>query len=205
MQMYKVFFNDRSIILGSKPENFSENHPHSFYVEDENQLIVCVAKFIDNEAVKHVFIYADDPEKIFRSFKKLFHRIDAAGGIVRNNNGDYLVIKRLGLWDLPKGKLEKGEKKKEGAMREVIEECGLSKVEITGKLPSTWHSYTRKGKRMLKRTYWYEMYSEDVQLTPQTEEDITEVRWVPLKEMNQILENTYMSIKNILEDYIQKS
>ena len=35
--------------------------------------------------------------------------ITAAGGLVQNNEGAFLLIFRRGFWDLPKGKLDVGE------------------------------------------------------------------------------------------------
>ena len=113
------------------------------------------------------------------TFNSMFTRIAAGGGIVRNLKQDYLFINRLGKWDLPKGKLHKNEPAVEGALREVMEETGLTTLSVIKPLPSTFHIYTdRKGKEILKETYWFEMLcTEDQLLVPQLEEDITEVRW----------------------------
>jgi len=140
-----------------------------------------------------------------KSFNSLFTRIEAAGGIVRNPNNDCLFIKRLGRWDLPKGKLHKKESAEKGAIREVMEETGITDLRITKKLPSTFHIYTdRKGKEVLKETFWFEMTCERNQiLIPQTEEDITEVRWFSADELFIPLHDTYASLKNLLEHYLQ--
>jgi len=136
-------------------------------------------------------------------FNRMFTRIEAAGGIVRNLKGKSLFIKRLGFWDLPKGKLHKGEPIRDGALREVNEETGLSGLSITKQLPSTYHIYTdRKGNQVLKETFWFEMIcEEDQKLVPQTEEDITEVKWFANKDLNIPLNNTYSSLRTLLESY----
>ena len=54
----------------------------------------------------------------------------AAGGWVVNEFNEVLWIFRLGFWDLPKGKVETNENIKECAIREVIEECGLSQISL---------------------------------------------------------------------------
>ncbi len=138
------------------------------------------------------------------AFNSMFKRIEAAGGIVRNQRNEYLFIKRLGVWDLPKGKLHKEESKEVGAIREVTEETGLTNLRITKALPSTFHIYTdRKGREVLKETYWFEMiYSNDEIPVPQTEEDITEVRWFRLADLHIPLQNTYSSLKHLLENYL---
>lgn len=138
-------------------------------------------------------------------FNKMFTRIEAGGGIVRNLKEEYLFIKRLGVWDLPKGKLHKKEPVQDGALREVTEETGLTSLEITKQLPSTYHIYTdRKGRKILKETYWYEMLCKgDQMLVPQLEEDITEVKWFSASELNIPVHNTYASLRSLLESYLK--
>ena len=135
----------------------------------------------------------------------MFTHIEAAGGIVRNQKEEYLFIKRLGVWDLPKGKLHKKEPFQEGALREVTEETGLTNLTITKQLPSTYHIYTdRKGREILKETYWFEMISmEDQKLVPQLEEDITEVKWIGTGDLDIPLQNTYASLRRLLVSYLK--
>ncbi len=112
------------------------------------------------------------------------------------------MIHRLGMWDLPKGKIEAGETPKKAAIREVKEECGIGKLKITKELPSTYHTYEMKGKKYLKRTFWYEMMChDDSPLIPQVEEHIDEAKWMTksaLKKMNET--NTYRSILEVLNN-----
>lgn len=138
-----------------------------------------------------------------KSFHHLFHRVKAAGGIVRNSAGDCLFIKRHGLWDLPKGKLEKGESHEAGALREVNEETGLQHLEITGSAITTLHIYTDvKGRFILKETFWYEMlHTGDDIPVPQQEEDITEVKWFNMSEMDEACSSTYRSLREMLTAY----
>ena len=49
----------------------------------------------------------------------MFNIIKAGGGVVNNNKNQILFIYRLKRWDLPKGKLDKGETIRECAEREV--------------------------------------------------------------------------------------
>src|SRR5215218_6550882 len=106
-------------------------------------------------------------------------KIIAAGGIVENENGEILFQFRRGVWDLPKGKLDDGESLEECAVREVEEETGLKKVELEEFLLATYHTYHENGKQVLKESHWYKMRADGRQeLTPQTSEDISEVKWV---------------------------
>ena len=199
--------NERTVIIhqdiNMPPEN--DNEMYISYT-DKTALAEAYKRFYKEEKciqlnIKTTDLFAD----ACNAFNSIFTRIEAAGGIVRSPNNDYLFIKRLGKWDLPKGKLHKKESAQTGAIREVTEETGLTHLSITKKLQSTFHIYTdRKGKEILKETSWYEMTCPRNQmLIPQTEEDITEVRWFSADELNMPLQNTYASLKNLLEHYLK--
>jgi len=112
-----------------------------------------------------------------------------------------LVIRRNGIWDLPKGKTEKGETSSEAAVREVSEECGIESPEIKCFLLKTFHTYLLDGKAILKETDWFEMtIDDDVVTTPQEIEGITEVRWIAIENAGMIKENTYPSILEVLTE-----
>jgi len=145
-------------------------------------------------------------EKACSEFNSLFKKINAAGGIVKNNKGEYLFIKRLGLWDLPKGKLHKKESSRDGAIREVGEETGLTDLIITKQLPCSYHIYKNNfGKEILKETHWFEMIVKgDQNLVPQKEEDISEVRWFSAPELEIPLHATYESLRHLWGQYMQE-
>lgn len=144
---------------------------------------------------------SEDYESLKDFVKREFRVIKAAGGLVRKGK-QVLLIHRLGKWDLPKGKLEKGEKLKEAAVREVEEECGI-RVERRKKICNTWHSYHLDGKRILKKTAWYAMdCMEDKKMKPQKEEGIEELRWMKVEEAQDALKDSYKSIKEVLDCYL---
>lgn len=148
------------------------------------------------------FAVADLKETV-KLVKDQFKIVQAGGGIVRQGN-QTLLIYRLGKWDLPKGKLEKGESPVEGALREVEEECGV-KVTPQAEICQTWHTYTRNKKRYLKQTYWFAMDClDDSQLQPQTEEGIKEVRWMTTQQVHQSLYDSYFSIRYVFREYYRK-
>ncbi len=145
----------------------------------------------------------DDYEEVKTFLKKKFKVIKAAGGLVRKKD-KVLMIYRLKKWDLPKGKLEKGENHKQGAKREVEEECGVE-VELGEKICTTWHTYTMKRKMILKKTTWFAMdVLKDKKMRPQVEEDIEEVRWMTPKEVFHALEHSYKSISFVFDQYFVK-
>lgn len=124
--------------------------------------------------------------------------LTAAGGWVKNGQGQVLWIYRLGHWDLPKGKLESGENIEECALREVEEECGLAGLKLGSKLTETVHEYEQNGERYVKTTHWYAMEVKGCPaLTPQTEEGIEWVRWVDEAEWTAALPSSYSTIQEV--------
>ncbi|UII23256.1 NUDIX hydrolase [Fulvivirga ligni] len=145
----------------------------------------------------------DDYDDMKKFLKKKFKIIKAAGGIVRKKD-KILMIYRLKKWDLPKGKLDKGEGNRVAAQREVEEECNV-KVDLQAKICTTWHTYTMKKRRILKKTAWYSMdIVKDSKMKPQLEEDIEEVRWMTRKEIFHALQDSYKSIGFVFDQYFQK-
>jgi 8-oxo-dGTP pyrophosphatase MutT (NUDIX family) len=205
-QRYIVFLNERVVIIQqdiNKPDpQVGEIH---IIFSEKYSLTDTYEHFKSKKEYTRLYIKSSENFKqACKVFNGMFNHIEAAGGIVRNVQKDYLFIKRLGLWDLPKGKLHKKESAEAGAIREVSEETGLSGLRIIKQLPSTFHIYTdRKGKEILKETFWFEMAAEKEQpLSPQIEEDITEVRWFKQNELSIPLLNTYSSLRYLFDDYL---
>lgn len=147
-----------------------------------------------------ITIYFEDYPKLKKDFKGLFTVIPAAGGLVKNEFGELLFIYRRGHWDLPKGKLDKKEKKKHAAIREVEEETGISNITLGEKICVTNHVYKNKsGKRLIKKSHWYHMTAPKTVLIPQTEEDITKAEWMTLEKFNSKPRKVYDSIIEVLD------
>lgn len=111
--------------------------------------------------------------------------VTAAGGVLyktESSTKKVLLMKRNGVWDLPKGKLEIEEGIEECALREVEEETGAGKLTIEKFLCDTYHEYQRGGLKYGKSTHWYLMKTgePDFEFRPQVEEGITELQWVEL-------------------------
>lgn len=145
-------------------------------------------------------VTVDDYEAVKGFLQQKFKIVKAAGGLVKKKDR-FLMIYRLKKWDLPKGKKESGEKSRQTAEREVVEECNIG-VKVGKKICTTWHMYTMNRRSMLKKTRWYAMdLQDDSRIKPRTEEDIEEVRWMTQKEVYHALENSYKSIRFVLEEY----
>ena len=131
-----------------------------------------------------------------------FKVVKAAGGLVRKKE-KFLMIYRMKKWDLPKGKIEKGEKNRKAAAREVEEECNVT-VKVDGKICTTWHTYTMNKRAMIKKTRWYIMdVVDDSKMRPAFAEDIEETRWMNGKEVYHALEHSYKSISYVFEQYYE--
>ena len=156
---------------------------------------------LKKDTQKTFIIQTDDPKAFFQKIRSSVKFIKAAGGLVENGNNDYLFIKRLGKWDLPKGKVEIGEKMREAATREVEEECGIEIDSIGKKIESTYHVYSLRGEVILKKTNWYYMKVNNVpDLVPQLEEDISEAKWISTEDLAPIRENTYPLINGLIKE-----
>lgn len=148
-----------------------------------------------------VVVHSASPLDAMSEAFKGHELIEAAGGIVKRKKR-FLLIKRLGVWDLPKGKIDKGETTEKAAAREIEEECGISGLKLRKSIAETWHTYEFKGKKVLKRTHWFSfVYSGSETLKPQVEEDITEIRWMRKSQVRKALKHTYPSIVDVFESY----
>lgn len=162
---------------------------------------------IENMDVYCVYLVHESPTKFFKEILNLaFRVIQAAGGVVKRDE-KLLLIFRNDKWDLPKGKIDKGETKQEVAIREVEEECGIKGHKIVRTLPSTYHIYQSpyedtKGEWILKETFWFEMeYLGTENGVPQNEENITEIRWFEHNELEIVMSNIYANFISIINYY----
>ena len=133
--------------------------------------------------------------------------IRAGGGLLLNENHELLMIFRRGSWDLPKGKLDEGETMEACALREVEEETGVGNLLLGEMLGITRHQYFDPyiQEEVIKETHWYAMnVNGRPALIPQTEEDITDIRWVPLQEVPALLENSFDTIREITGLFFSK-
>ncbi len=127
--------------------------------------------------------------------------IQAGGGLVLNEHNELLLIFRRGSWDLPKGKLDPGESIEDCALREVEEETGVGNLTLIDFLGITQHQYLDPylKEEVMKESHWYTMSVKGVPaLIPQTEEDITDIKWVPLSAVNALIADSFASIKEII-------
>ncbi len=167
-----------------------------------------IKKIVDQftESMSDDFLFVvKDSGIFFEELMKFYSPIRAAGGIVQNGHKDVLFIFRLGRWDLPKGKIEKGEKAELAAAREITEETGIENLHLTGPICDSFHIYIAFGKTYLKTTHWFHFNIIGAQQPiPQQEENITVAQWIPKKEIAKPMTNTYENIRNVISAYFDK-
>lgn len=194
--MYKVFFNDNCLILAEKPIDGMKNMLYHFISQFDEAL-----HLMSNSPQSVINIYSEDLEELWFDFTNHFKIIEAAGGIVKNNQDEILFIYRLGKWDLPKGKMEEGESREVTAIREIEEECKIDKLSLGEFITTTHHIYFQK-EYILKKTHWFHvLHDGNDQPQPQTEEGIEKVEWVKEYEVEELLKNSYPNIKMLFENY----
>lgn len=202
--MYKVFADNISIYF-QKDTFFKSNISPQFFPAISTNNYTSFLEEINKINVKeHVYVQCTDPLRKIKEMFSQFLWIEAAGGIVINTNTkEALFILRNGIWDIPKGKIEEGENPREGAIREIQEECGLNNLRITGELSPTYHIYFGYGKHFIKKTFWFTLETEEIDVEPQLDEGITEVKWFDSNNLNLVKENTFESIREVLEEWLR--
>lgn len=198
--MYNIFFNNRILTICAAGEKATNDINAVLFHPADNYNLSTIPKLMDkNEKFNH-FIIPTEPKMEEKTYDKVFSKmthVNAAGGLVTNKKGEYLMIFRRGVWDLPKGWQEKGEDIKKTATREVEEETGI-KAKRGNLLCITHHTYHLEKKFIIKHTNWYTMtYSGSSVPVPQTGEEITECRWIKKSKIKEYMENSYASIAEI--------
>ncbi|MCH8904912.1 MAG: NUDIX domain-containing protein [Bacteroidetes bacterium] len=195
-QNYQIYINNTAVLLSDEPmKEPGESSVDILWDERKETLVKLIENFESTIERRNVTLYFSEFKKLKDVFFSLFLYLEAAGGLVKNEKEELLAIKRLGKWDLPKGKIESGESPEQTAIREVKEETGVKQIEIIKPDESTYHCYKVEDQRILKKTFWFEMSGSSTEdLVPQAEENISEVKWCNGKDLGEIRENTYQSL-----------
>lgn len=200
--MRKIYFEKRCIIVCAPDDPGVTDSNAVLFRPGEGLGLDALTGMIENTpGLMRIYIPTPDEDETYRRICAEFKEVTAGGGVVSNRRGDYLLIRRNGLWDLPKGHLEAGEDIETCALREVKEETGVEALSVRRLVCITDHCYLRDGIWHLKHSWWYDMlYTEPVDLTPQLEEDITRAAWVPKSNIPACLTSTYPSIAEVFRN-----
>lgn len=203
-QSYKIYINNVAVILAQHKQGFEiPKRMKTATIYHINKL-VNLKKLITALEIgsiqENLIILSEDLQWLHDNFFSSFKLIEAGGGLVLNDKGQFLMMYRKKKWDLPKGKIEKDEKIKEGAVREVEEETGVKILSVEKKLGTTYHTYKLKDNWVLKKTAWYLMHGDgSSKLKAQKEEDIELVEWLEKKAVKEKLKNSYVSIQDVFD------
>ncbi len=219
----RIFVNDKPFDLISYEEfSSSKNYDHVYPASEEipsniiwkddllfhepsHDLIIRLLYILRTRKLKDLYsitLVSHNKPALKEFVKSRFSTIKAAGGVVSKKN-KVLLIHRLGKWDFPKGKFEKGETPKECAVREVEEECAI-KVRLTRPICNTWHTYSQNRKSILKKTYWFAMDCvSDEGMTPQLDEGIDDIRWFFEGDAKIALMNSYPSMRYLFKQFLK--
>ncbi|CAN5897677.1 NUDIX domain-containing protein [soil metagenome] len=202
----KLYYGDKPVYLCDEMDealNELLHHPDVVFVDElSSPAIKSMVHEIKKEDFHAGILWNADLEKLQKAFFKHFTVIEAAGGIVQNEEKELLFIFRRGKWDLPKGKMEKDESAELCAAREIEEETGVKKLKLKKKIGVTYHIYDEFGKHFLKISHWFYFTCPTIQnMQAQTDEDISEVKWFKTKDIKKPVANTYATIKDILQRF----
>ena len=201
--MYKVFFNQKPIVLTTNIPPTEEDSPF-FYVKFTNKKFII--QVLKSKKVKMLYLYHPKEDKLFHYFFCIFKLVEAAGGLVRNlKTNNFLFIFRNKKWDLPKGRINKNEEVKNAAIREVEEETGVENLSIIKPINTTYHIFKKNRKYRLKKTFWYLMETDySGELTPETKEGIERAVWVDKKLIVSLKSEMYQNIDLVISNYFNK-
>ncbi len=205
----KIYFDEKPLYLCNEINdeiNEFVHHDDAVFIDELNSHTVkaMIHEMQQKNIKAGVFFYLD-LEKLKKEFIKKFTFIQAAGGLVSNGKEEVMLIFRRGKWDLPKGKLDKGETIEQCAKREVEEETGLKNLIIESPLQSTYHTYHEGSRFIFKESIWFKMTITGEQTTtPQAEEYITEIKWVKKDKLKSFYDKTYPSVKDVLQAWSLK-
>jgi 8-oxo-dGTP pyrophosphatase MutT (NUDIX family) len=197
---YDVHIDGKPLVIGDgPPSTLLPDQWLGFRVDVEDELDGALA-LLAKADVAGVYLFTANGSPLWDLFRQRYVPVQAAGGLVVDEQGRLLAIRRLGTWDLPKGKVDPGEGIPEAALREVREECGILQLELLRPVARTWHTYERKGRQHLKCTDWFLMRASSQEpLVPQQEEDIEEVRWMDAAGVATMRGDTYPSLLPLLD------
>ena len=193
--MQKIFVGNKPIILTTQVEK--ETDFKNFFIDSVS--IEKILSVLKKDKYKAVHLVGSDLDSMLKTFLKFLPNVVAAGGKVLNASQRILFIFRNGKWDLPKGKSESNETIDKTALREVEEETGVKGLSITKPLEITYHIFRRNNQHQIKKTYWFEMFSDyDGDLKPQLNEGITKVKWIGPKKLKKVKKNIYANIESLI-------
>ncbi|MBI9033738.1 MAG: NUDIX domain-containing protein [Bacteroidales bacterium] len=204
--MYKVYINNGLIQFSKEHFANPQSRLQNYKDLDKSELNRMISVIFHSGSSESIQIQAENPLTAFNNFIDRFTIVEASGGLIRNDNQQFLFIYRNERWDLPKGHIDPGESPETTALREIKEETAVEGLRIIKKLPQTYHMYYLKNKWIVKRNYWFECHASSSQiLIPQEDEGITKVEWLDKDQIKSIREQSWSSLHQIIDIALKES
>lgn len=182
------------------PEDNAPEELNPLILPSETTPEEAAGKLLDENSPSLLVLRCADAAMAYGRIMSGFKQVNAAGGLVRSACGDFLMMFRNGVWDLPKGHQEKDEAIEATAVREIAEETAVSGLRRGELICITDHCYLREGIWHVKHTWWFDFFSPtETRTIPQTEEGISSVVWTRPEDIPLKLKNTYPSIREVFE------
>jgi ADP-ribose pyrophosphatase YjhB (NUDIX family) len=203
-----IYFNSKPLFITTEITKDIEeylHHEETVFIDTFNiHTVKAMIHEMEQPKINMGVFLHHDTETVLNAFRKKLMLVVAAGGLVHTKDDELLLIFRKGKWDLPKGKLEEGEKLEDCAVREIEEETGVKKVKIEKPLIVTYHTYHERGKHILKESHWFLMKAaKQEHFIPQVEEHIEKCEWVAIEKLAPYMENTHASILKVVNEGVK--
>ena len=95
--MHKIYFEKRCIIICDEGEQaLADPNSVEFHYGETLDLHTLVGMFEASDSLSRIYIPGKDSEQIYRRVCAEFKEVEAAGGLVSNRRGDYLLMRSSG-------------------------------------------------------------------------------------------------------------
>ena len=93
--MHRIYFDKRAIII-CRPEEAALTDPNAVELHLRNAADIpsYISLFESTPTLDRIYIPSDDPESTYKAVCGEFKEVNAAGGLVSNRRGDFLLIDR---------------------------------------------------------------------------------------------------------------
>ena len=206
MNNIKVFFNLQHLLITTTAPADTSLYPTIIASEEDVfNFRMKPRQLYDEKFAHNILLITAAVEETLESLFDYAQPVIAAGGIIRNEKQETLIIFRRGYWDMPKGKVDKGEKIINAAQREVWEETGVEIDTVQDEATLTYHCYKLKGKDSIKETHWFPMNARAGQthLKPQAAEGIEQAIWANDNDIRVQETKFYPMIWHLLENKLK--
>ena len=183
----------KTIFVNDIPINFKKLNNLKFKKEDYDTHIDGSSGVVPNKLFSRVLIYDSNIKTIVDLLKKMtkkkFKKI-------------YSITITLKEYKKVLNDVKSMFKVVKAAGGVIVEEETKVKVKCFEKIISTWHTYTKNKKFVLKKTTWFKMKSiDDSGMKPQKKEKIEKVEWMESDKIKEILLNSYKTLNHVIDKF----